>query len=182
MITILFVLLIGYCIYNLYDDYSKKKKETNTIAETTVSTDSQVADILNKGEFKYSVSDGGKTFELCFVDNYEKVTNVYIETGEYFLKFTAVLYYDVPDDAISKVTEVLARMNQHCNLGFYKLFFEERMIVYQSNCYLSTKNFIPKPLFDHYFEGASYVPKNHRLILTNVIEQQEEPVIAMLNF
>ncbi len=183
MITILFVLLIGYCIYNLYDDYSKKKKETNTITETVVSTDSQVTDLLNKEGLKYSVSDGGKRFELKYVDeSKEQVTYVYIETAELCLKFSTVLYYDVPDDSISKVVEVLARMNQYCNLGFYKLFFEDRMIVYQSNYYLTAPNNISKKLFDYHFEYASCIPKNHRLILKNVIEHEEEPVIAMLNF
>ena len=183
MINVLFVLLVAYCIYNLYEDYFKKKKDTNLIPETIVSIEKQVTDILNKEGLKYSVSDGGKRFELKYIDEAEEqVTYVYIETAELYLKFTAVLYYDVPDDSISKVVEVLARMNQYCNLGFYKLFFEDRMIVYQSNYYLSAPNIMSKKLFDYHFEYASCVPKSHRMILKNVIEHEEEPVIAMLNF
>lgn len=183
------LLAIVYQSYRKNGNIWKTKKEP--IKEETLvppnnnnSLTSIVTTLLNKENYRYTVCNEGRQFQLGFKNGFDDTpfeTFIEISDNSRYIEFTSIVYRDIPDDSLTKSIEVITRLNQNYVLGHYNFLFEERIVLFKAFYILDTKKTFSEELFFDHFEYVNRAPKYCKKILHDVINNNEEPILAIMN-
>ena len=137
---------------------------------------------LNSHNIKYTVSHEGTLYHMLFkVENTEVDIYTRIEKEGSFVKFTAVLYYEIPDSKMIKVSELVTRLNEDLILGHFNLYYDLRMLVYDTVVMLEDvemTTFMLESNIDHCMK----IPGKYGPLFKRVIENDDEPLLVVIDF
>lgn len=171
-------------------DNQPANDEVNTYADETeeeylLRCHNFIIDFLNKKDIKYHISTDHKSFKSTFEDNDGTIFNVNIDIfysgGDKLILFhTRVNDRSVPDDKLSKVSELVNRLNDALLINTLCLNYEYRSI--ESTMFYKVGDL---PLAEEYFRFHYSIvvrSRNNRAAFSRVIDDNEEPALIAIDY
>lgn len=138
--------------------------------------------LINKG-LSYDFKPDKNTFFVNYKSSTDEFSSLdlQITLKEHFLVISFVYFEEVPTNKINQISELIARINCYVILGHFNLYYSERLIVHQSYLFL-TDGYFTDEILDSYIEKSVQLFETFRPIILKVIENNEEPILALLDF
>jgi len=197
---ILPILLICISLMIYFYNFKKKNNSSNNDIDTpnqhepkniNVSHDDlkkeishRITDYLNKNKILYTTADAGSTYRIIYEngENDDHQVLIKIPDQKSFIKFSCLIFRNVPDDALSRSAEIITRINNRYILGNLLLMYEERLIIFEANMILTDIHQITEEFIDLYLNETIKAGYWCKPLINKVIIENEEPIIALLEF
>jgi hypothetical protein len=197
---ILPILLICISLMIYFYNFKKKNNSSNNDIDTpnqhepkniNVSNDDlkkeishRITDYLNKNKILYTTTDAGSTYRIIYENGENDDHQVLIEIPDQksFIKFSCLIFRNVPDDALSRSAEIITRINNRYILGNLLLMYEERLIIFEANMILTDIHQITEEFIELYLNESIKAGYWCKPLINKVIIENEEPIIALLEF
>ena len=193
LIIMLFVVIVNWSIDKIDDSTEKINEEIfqkNILPETneplhpltTLTLREQIAAHLKKGNVKFWFSDENPHFKIGYHFSPDDIYDLYfnVPKNEKYIEFVCEVWTDIPDDAIDKICEIIARINQCYKFGYVNFFFESRLVTFNTTMILY-ENELTENKLELYIHDTVQGAQNCRPIIKMVLYEGVEPVIAMMN-
>jgi hypothetical protein len=156
----------------------KKNKEMNNSSKKDLLID-KITAILKNRKLTYWVAQDEKSIKVSFSLNEGQVFDIFIYLSENFIEFSCPILLDVSDESVSSTAEIVTRLNQYYNFGNLRFYYESRAIVFQT-IFILFENEITENKFMMYFDFTLEGARDCRPLVSKVVIDKEEPVIAMM--
>lgn len=157
----------------------KNKNKTVGIAKQEEKMIEKITTILKSKRLNYWVAQDEKSIKVSFTLTEGQIFDMFIYLSDNFIEFNCPVLFDVSDDSVSSAAEIVTRLNQYYNFGNLKFFYESRTIVFRNN-FILFENEITENKFMMYFDFSLEAAKDCRPLVSKVVIDKEEPVIAMM--
>lgn len=167
---------------NTIDQNNKTDKEKMSTPNFTTAKNvtSQISEYLKKNNIRFWLSEDSKTFRVGFDLEHHGKYEMFINLFNDYIAFTCGVIEDVSDEAVSKTAEIVTRINQFYNFGHLEFYYESRVVAFK-NEYILFENELTENKFRMYFDLTLEGSKDCRSLVSKVVNDGEEPVIAMMN-
>ena len=167
---------------NTIDQNNKTDKEKMSTPNFTTAKNvtSQISEYLKKNNIRFWLSEDSKTFRVGFDLEHDGKYEMFIYLSDGYITFTCGVIEDVNDEAVSKTAEIVTRINQFYNFGHLNFYYESRVVAFK-NVYIFYENELTENKFRMYFDLTLDGAKDCRSLVSKVVNDGEEPVIAMMN-
>lgn len=155
----------------------KKMKSDLIEKQTPVSI---ISNFFHNNNIRYWLSEDNKTFRVGFEMENEGVFDIYINIDNHYIIFNCAVLEDIKDEAVANTLDIVARINQFYNLGLLNFYFENRFIAFK-NVLLLFENELTENKFKLYFDSTIDGARSCRPVVSKVVLDGEEPVIAMMS-
>ena len=144
----------------------------------------RITDYLNKNKILYSTADAGSTYRIIYENGENDEHQILIEIPDQksYIKFSCLIFRNVPDDALSRSTEIITRINNRYVLGNLLLMYEERLVIFEANMILTDINQLTEEFIELYLKETIKAGYWCKPLINKVIIDNEEPIIALLEF
>jgi hypothetical protein len=144
----------------------------------------RITDYLNKNKILYTTADGGSTYRIIYEngENDEHQILIEIPNQKSYIKFSCLIFRNVPDDALSRSAEIVTRINNRYILGNLMLMYEERLIIFEANMILTDIHQLTEEFIELYLNESIKAGYWCKPLIKKVIIDHEEPIIALLEF
>jgi hypothetical protein len=144
----------------------------------------RITDYLNKNKILYTTTNGGSTYRIIYENGENDEHQILIEIPDQksFIKFSCLIFRNVPDEALSRSAEIITRINNRYVLGNLLLMYEERLIIFEANMILTDINQFTEEHFELYLNETIKAGYWCKPLINKVIIDHEEPIIALLEF
>ena len=153
-------------------------KNIDVVKEEELMID-KITSILRSKGLNYWVAQDEKSVKVSFTLSEGQTFDMFIYFSDNFLEFNCPVLFDVSDDSVSSAAEIVTRLNQYYNFGNLKFYYESRTIVFQNN-FILYENEITENKFMMYFDFTLEGARDCRPLVSKVVIDKEEPVIAMM--
>lgn len=164
-----------------------EKKETKELDAPQQWSSEQAREKLDaffqSNEFQYTYRAEPNTFFLKFKSGIDEFSSfdLQISIRQYQLVFSIVCYEDVPTTKINQISELIARINCYVILGHFNLYYSERLITHQNYLFFNDA-YLNGEVIDSYIQRSVKLFETFQPIILKVIEKDEEPILALLDF
>ncbi len=187
-IILLIIGLILKWIYKVYKEEVSLKTAVHTTQESLVFSTGmrvevaqRIKNFLDSSSILYTHNEEAHSFLILFQNSEEEPElRIQIEIEEYYITFNALYYEDVPDNKITQVVELIARINVLILIGHVNFYYEDRLAVYQSYL-LFPELELSNDLLDNYLTSCIRLFDRFSPALRRVIDEEDEPLIAILD-
>ena len=192
MELIAFLLFIGFVSWSIKKMSENKSNENHKeksaeVVNSSLSIDTRSINLIDnisgyfqKNNIRYWLSEDRKSFRTGFDLDSEGCYDMFINIYDNHLSFACEVMTHIEDDTVAKTLEITSRINQYYNFGQLNFFFESRVIAFKV-VYPLYQNELNEDKFRMYFNGALDGARNCRPVIKKVLEEGEEPVIAVMN-
>ena len=144
----------------------------------------RITDYLNKNKILYTTTNGGSTYRIIYENGENDEHQILIEIPDQksHIKFSCLIFRNVPDDALSKSAEIITRTNNRYVLGNLLLMYEERFIIFEANMILTDIQQLTEDFIELYLNETIKAGYWCKPLINKVIVDHEEPIIALLEF
>ena len=144
----------------------------------------RITDYLNKNKILYTTTNGGSTYRIIYENGENDEHQILIEIPDQksYIKFSCLIFRNVPDDALSRSAEIITRINNRYILGNLLLMYEERLIIFEANMILTDIHQITEEFIELYLNESIKAGYWCKPLINKVIIDNEEPIIALLEF
>jgi hypothetical protein len=144
----------------------------------------RITDYLNKNKILYTTADAGSTYSIIYEngENDEHQILIQIPDQKRYIRFSCLIFKNVPDEALSRSAEIITRINNRYILGNLMLMYEERLIVFEANMILNDIHQLTEDFIDLYLNETIKAGYWCKPLINKVIIDHEEPIIALLEF
>jgi hypothetical protein len=144
----------------------------------------RITDYLNKNNILYTTADGGSTYRIIYENGETDDHQILIKIPDQksYIKFSCLIFRNVPDDALSRSTEIITRINNRYVLGNLLLMYEERLIIFEANMILTDIHQLTEECIEMYINETLKAGYWCKPLINKVIVDNEEPIIALLEF
>ena len=197
---ILPILLICISLMIYFYNFKKKNNEDSNVVNATKQQKPQkkeithddlkkeishrITDYLNKNKILYTTADAGSTYRIIYEngENDEHQILIQIPDQKSYIKFSCLIFRNVPDEALSRSAEIITRINNRYTLGNLLLMYEERLIIFEANMILTDINQFTEEHIELYLNESIKAGYWCKPLINKVIIDHEEPIIALLEF
>jgi hypothetical protein len=197
---ILPILLICISLMIYFYNFKKKNNEDSSVENATKQQDPQkkeithddlkkeishrITDYLNKNKILYTTADAGSTYRIIYEngENDDHQILIQIPDQKSYIKFSCLIFRNVPDEALSRSAEIITRINNRYTLGNLLLMYEERLIIFEANMILTDINQFTEEHIELYLNETIKAGYWCKPLINKVIIDHEEPIIALLEF
>lgn len=158
---------------------NKNNDEKKNLLNKEIQMIDKITNILRNNGLKYWVSQDEKSIKVSFTLSEGQIFDMFIYLSDNFLEFNCPVLFDVSDYSVSSAAEIVTRLNQYYNFGNLKFYYESRTIVFQ-NIFVFYENEITENKFMMYFDFTLEGARDCRPLVSKVVIDKEEPVIAMM--
>ena len=144
----------------------------------------RITDYLNKNKILYTTANAGSTYRIIFENGENDEHQILIEIPDQksYIKFSCLIFRNVPDEALSRSAEIITRINNRYVLGNLLLMYEERLIIFEANMILTDINQFTEEHIELYLNETIKAGYWCKPLINKVIIDNEEPIIALLEF
>ena len=144
----------------------------------------RITDYLNKNKILYSTADAGCTYRIIYENGENDEHQILIEIPDQksYIKFSCLIFRNIPDEALSRSTEIITRINNRYILGNLLLMYEERLVIFEANMILTDINQLTEEFIDLHLKETIKAGYWCKPLIHKVIIDHEEPIIALLEF
>ena len=144
----------------------------------------RITDYLNKNKILYTTADAGSSYRIIYENGENDEHQILIEIPDQksYIKFSCLIFRNVPDEALSRSAEIITRINNRYILGNLLLMYEERLIIFEANMILTDFHQLTEELIELYLNEAIKAGYWCKPLINKVIIDNEEPIIALLEF
>ena len=144
----------------------------------------RITDYLNKNNILYTTADGGSTYRIIYENGETDDHQILIKIPDQksYIKFSCLIFRNVPDEALSRSAEIITRINNRYTLGNLLLMYEERLIIFEANMILTDIHQVTEAFIDLYLNESIKAGYWCKPLINKVIVDNEEPIIALLEF
>jgi len=144
----------------------------------------RITDYLNKNKILYTTTNGGSTYRIIYENGENDEHQILIEIPDQksYIKFSCLIFRNVPDEALSRSAEIITRINNRYVLGNLLLMYEERLIIFEANMILTDINQFTEEHIELYLNETIKAGYWCKPLINKVIIDHEEPIIALLEF
>jgi hypothetical protein len=144
----------------------------------------RITDYLNTNKILYTTTNGGSTYRIIYENGENDEHQILIEIPDQksFIKFSCLIFRNVPDEALSRSAEIITRINNRYVLGNLLLMYEERLIIFEANMILTDINQFTEEHIELYLNETIKAGYWCKPLINKVIIDHEEPIIALLEF
>jgi len=163
----------------------QKQKNINiTHGELKKEISHRITDYLNKNNILYTTADGGSTYRIIYENGETDDHQILIKIPDQksYIKFSCLIFRDVPDDTLSRSAEIITRINNRYILGNLLLMYEERLIIFEANMILTDIHQLTEECIEMYINETLKAGYWCKPLINKVIVDHEEPIIALLEF
>jgi hypothetical protein len=197
---ILPILLICISLMIYFYNFKKKNNEDSNVVNATKQQKPQkkeithddlkkeishrITDYLNKNKILYTTADAGSTYRIIYEngENDEHQILIQIPDQKSYIKFSCLIFRNVPDEALSRSAEIITRINNRYTLGNLLLMYEERLIIFEANMILTDIQQVTEEFIELYLNESIKAGYWCKPLINKVIIDHEEPIIALLEF
>ena len=197
---ILPILLICISLMIYFYNFKKKNNEDSNVVNATKQQEPQkkeithddlkkeishrITDYLNKNKILYTTADAGSTYRIIYEngENDEHQILIQIPDQKSYIKFSCLIFRNVPDEALSRSAEIITRINNRYTLGNLLLMYEERLIIFEANMILTEIQQVTEEFIELYLNESIKAGYWCKPLINKVIIDHEEPIIALLEF
>lgn len=163
------------------------KKETNKqqlpVQFNSVQIREKIESFLVNRNLHYDFKPDKNAFYLKFKNSTDEFSSIdlQITMWEHSLLFSIIYYEDVPTNKTTQISELIARVNCYILSGHFNFYYKERLIAHRNYLLLADVYFTDE-LLDSYVEKSIRLFEKFQPIILKVIENNEEPILALLDF
>jgi len=197
---ILPILLICISLMIYFYNFKKKNNEDSNVENATNQQEPQkkeithddlkkeishrITDYLNKNKILYTTADAGSSYRIIYEngENDEHQILIQIPDQKSYVKFSCLIFRNVPDEALSRSAEIITRINNRYTLGNLLLMYEERLIIFEANMILTDIQQVTEEFIELYLNESIKAGYWCKPLINKVIIDHEEPIIALLEF
>ena len=140
-----------------------------------------ISNFLKEKQLFFKTLNQGECFSIPFdLENRGSGEFIVAIENEYgLIKFQAVLYRNLPDNAMYKISELSTRFNERLSYSKFNVLHDERILVYEMTHFLKLTE-LTNDILEFYVRNCIYALENYKPLVARVIEQGEEPILVVI--